>query len=220
MSFEKDYYAVVRNFLPKELVEYVQYSCDIHETIYLNKKPPTEDDPFPYGDPQSPESFSWYGAIHTEALLLYCGQRLSKITGKELSETYSYTRAYYKGAELKRHVDRHSCEYSGTICISKNGADWPIYFENLEGNVLECELEPGDLAVYKGAEIPHWRKTYTGDRHVQIFVHYVDKNGLYGDSHLYDGRPFLGAPYHIKIRSNSSDTWKDQSENLLFQARG
>lgn len=220
MSFDKDHYEVVRNFLSKELVEYIKHSCDIHETIHLNKKPPTELHPFPYGDPQSPQSFSWYGAIHTEALLLYCCEKLGNITGKTLFETYSYTRAYYNGAELKRHVDRYSCEYSATVCISKEGADWPIYFESSDGHVLNCELEPGDLVVYKGAELPHWREPYTGNRHVQIFVHYVDKHGIYGDSHMYDGRPFLGAPHYMKIRSNSSEIWDDQKENLPFQARG
>ena len=35
----------------------------------------------------------------------------------DLRETYSYTRKYDRGAYLRAHTDRPSCEISATVCL-------------------------------------------------------------------------------------------------------
>ena len=107
--------------------------------------------------------------------------------GLELIPTYSYFRIYTKGNELKKHKDRDSCEISMTVCISYEGDQWPIFVEG-----TPIYLKPGDLIIYRGCEVEHWREELKGKRHIQMFLHYNDRNGPYGEDNIYDGRPFLG----------------------------
>ena len=92
---------------------------------------------------------------------------------------------------MKKHVDRPACEISATLCIKKK-EDWPITLQSNEKEI-SIELEEGDMIVYNGLNIPHWRDAYTGDRHYQIFLHYVDENGPNKDQYL-DSRPGLCTP--------------------------
>ena len=199
MSFQTKKYEVIRQAFSSDLLEFIQLNCDIHEQCMTYYRQPTPENPYPFGDPQSPNSYAWYGSIHGDALISLLKPKLSEITGKKLIETYSYWRAYYNGAILEKHKDRPSCEYSATICIKKGSIDWPIYFETEDGQEVGVELEPGDLIVYKGDHLSHWRDPYQGDRHVQIFVHYIDSEGLYKDTNVYDSRPRLGLDSGQKI---------------------
>jgi hypothetical protein len=52
-------------------------------------------------------------------------------------------------------------------------------------------LNPGDIAIYKGCEVEHWREPYEGRQQIQLFLHYVDANGIYKD-YKFDKRPMLG----------------------------
>ena len=54
--------------------------------------------------------------------------------------------------------------------------------------------EPGDLVIYRGCEIEHHRKPLKGKNQAQVFLHYNNKNGPYGEENLFDGRPFVGLP--------------------------
>lgn len=197
MSFETEKYEVVRQVLSPDLVEYIAQCCDIHEHCALLERPPTKDNPYPFGDTQSPNSFAWYGSLQGDTLVSFLKNKISKIVNKSLIETYSYWRAYYNGGILEKHRDRASCEYSATVCIKKGNIDWPIFFENLNGQEVKIELEPGDMIIYKGDVLQHWREPYCGDRHVQLFVHYVDMNGEYKDC-WYDGRIYMAMPSNAR----------------------
>jgi hypothetical protein len=193
MSVADNKYAIVRKAISGDLLRYVQINAEIHENASLIFNRPTPAKPFPYGDEQTPNSFAWYSPVYTESLMVLLRPMIAKICNKELSETYTYTRSYYNGAILEKHVDRPSCEYSATICIEKGECDWPIYFET-ENGIHSVELENGDLVVYSGTILPHWREPYAGDRHRQVFLHYVDINGKWGLSNRYDTRNLLGLP--------------------------
>jgi hypothetical protein len=52
-------------------------------------------------------------------------------------------------------------------------------------------LEPGDMSIYTGCEVEHWREPYEGNQQIQLFLHYVDANGVHKDW-KFDKRPFLG----------------------------
>ena len=197
MSFEKNKYQIVRNALSQDLINYININFEIHENANYFLKYPTEQNPYPFGDIQSPNSFAWYGSIHSEALLQFLKPTIEQITDTQLYESYSYARNYYNGAILQRHIDRPSCEYSATICISKD-ADWGIFIENIDGVETEVELYPGDMIVYRGDLLHHWRNPYQGKTHRQLFVHYVNANGKY-QNHKFDGRPMLGLSSNIKV---------------------
>jgi PKHD-type hydroxylase len=127
------------------------------------------------GDSQVRISHSYGNIPATLMLLGRLAPQLSKITKRKLTPTYTYTRVYLKGADLKPHKDRPSCEYSVTLNLSKTHP-WAIYMGK-----KAYELESGDGVLYKGCEIEHSRKVFEGDEYIQVFLHYVDSEGPYKD---------------------------------------
>lgn len=91
---------------------------------------------------------------------------------------------------MNKHTDRPSCEYSATICITVDKEPWDIWFETKNQGNVKLGLEPGDLIIYKGMELPHWRYVYENKEQIQVFLHYVDQNGKYSE-YKYDKRPML-----------------------------
>ena len=147
------------------------------------------------GDVSVPGSYAIYGDILTEVLLKQLKPLVESEVGTQLYESYSYTRLYEKGAVLKRHKDRVSCEYSTPLNIG--GDLWPIFLEpsGLYGrDGVSVELEPGDMLIYEGNHQEHWREPFEGDNCGQVFLHYNNVNGEFAEQNKYDGRPFLGLP--------------------------
>ena len=138
-------------------------------------------------------------------------------TGLNLIPTYSYARIYYKGNALARHKDRPSCEISTTMNLG--GDVWPIYIDPTgEDNVtyitesetkvkkeadpgVKVDLHPGDMLIYKGYDLEHWRNSFEGEVCSQVFLHYNDKNSNWSYKNEFDGREFIGLPDSFKINS-------------------
>lgn len=201
MSFKENMYEIVRNALPPYLIEYVSVQIELLEKNYLTYvRRPTSINPYPFGDYQTPKSFAQYGTFITDGLLPMLKDAFSEITDKRLCESYSYFRIYYNDANLEKHTDRESCQYSATVCIKKD-CDWPIYFKDSNGNDIEVEMEPGDLIVYQGTKLEHWRNHYKGSRHIQLFLHYIDMDDEFYPEYMYDGRESLGFPVAQKQQS-------------------
>jgi hypothetical protein len=133
-----------------------------------------------------PNAFPISRAMFTEALLVSLLPLIEKETEKELYPTYSYARVYWNGSEMFKHFDREPCEYSVSVSVSIDLDPWPIWMDG-----IEIKLFPGDIVIYKGQEVEHWREPYTGNQQCQIFLHYVDKNGPYAE-YKFDQRPMLG----------------------------
>jgi len=161
----KGFYKVVQNLISPEEAD------EISETI---KQSPKND-----GDAQVPNSHSYYNLPVCNILLGRLLDKVSKLTSKKLKPTYSYCRMCLKGADLKPHKDRPSCEYSVTLNLSQTHP-WIIYM-GAEG----ITQNPGDGVIYRGCEIEHSRPEFKGDEYVQVFLHYVDANGPHKD-HVYD----------------------------------
>ena len=193
MAFKEDKYEIIRNAVHPEVIRFIQLNFDIHEYAGYTHKPPNALQRYPYGDPQSPNSFAFYSPLYGDSLLVYLRDMLEQTVNKKLVETYSYMRIYYTGGTLEKHIDRPSCQFSATLCVKKD-IDWSIYFQKENGEEVEVELEPGDLAVYSGCILPHWRKPYTGNRHYQMFLHYIDAQGEFSPKHKWDERPCLWYP--------------------------
>tara|TARA_B110000503_G_C7169319_1_gene423528 strand:+ start:2231 stop:2854 length:624 start_codon:yes stop_codon:yes gene_type:complete len=181
-DFQKNGYCIVKSAVSEELVKFItQYALfdemqdftpDTSQVVGAHAK---------YADPAM------------ESMLLQLHTLMENNTGISLCPTYSFYRVYRPGDELVNHRDRPSCEISCTICFEYDYADksyaWPIF---LDGNAVT--LEPGDLVIYRGCDLDHWREKFEGSDsnwHVQGFLHYVDANGPYANF-KYDQRTSIG----------------------------
>ena len=147
-----------------------------------------------WGDTQIPNTYSIYGDPAFDTLLMKMLPVMKKETGLDVVPTYSYARMYKKGDELKKHKDRPSCEISTTLNLG--GDPWPIFLEN-----NKVVLEIGDMLIYEGCKLEHWREPFEGDNCGQVFLHYNNVNGQFKNINVFDGREKLGLPaWHKKNR--------------------
>lgn len=155
---------------------FVNYSPDADQVVGAHRK---------YADPLM------------ESLLIYALPIVEQNTGLKLFPTYSVYRTYRPGDKLDRHTDRPSCEISVSLCLGYNyeHSD-PNYQWGLNVGDKEFFMGVGDMVLYKGPEIEHWREPLEGEQgtwQVQVFLHYVNAEGLYWPL-KYDARPYLGLP--------------------------
>lgn len=195
--FNKNKYQVCKNMISKELANFVfNYLRMKKQTFYSLKRLRVDTRLLGTdGDPQAPGTYSCYSDIAMENLLTLIHDKLEKKTKLKLAPTYTYTRLYKNGDELKRHQDRFSCEISATLNLG--GDLWPIYLEDANKKEIKVKLNPGDLLIYRGIELPHWRKPFDGYMCGQVFLHYNNKATKGWDKNLFDNRPHLGYPYNI-----------------------
>jgi len=133
--------------------------------------------------------------------MLLWKEKMEEKTKLKLQPNYSYARLYKKGHVLERHKDRLSCEVSTTLNLG--GDQWPIYLEpsgreGMQG--LRVDLNPGDMLIYRGMDLEHWREPFQGHECVQVFLHYNDVNNP--NAIPFDGRPHLGLPSWFKKRDD------------------
>ena len=212
-TFKKNKYQVIRGAISKEVAEigyrYLQISAEADYWMLQNSAT-HEKNPLigNFKDSQVPNSYAKYADRFMETLLVKTIDVMQKKTGLKLVPTYSYTRLYRKGNILKRHKDRPSCEISTTLCLG--GDHWPIYLDptgadnviNEHKNIhkpnapkgVEVNLKPGDMLIYSGCELEHWREPFEGKLCGQVFLHYNHADGRFAKTNLYDKRPILGIP--------------------------
>ena len=207
----KDFYdnrfVVLRNFIPKDIIN---MTLDTWKTIEAN---PNYKDAFFHREIEttnnSPKSSlgkseGCYKFPPAVALHRWLRDNLRDVIDIELVETYSYTRTYDRGAYLKSHTDRPSCEISATICLdykSDDNTPWKIWVQNDRNYIddavhdqlslfeisqkpvigkrkgcVAVSLEIGDVLLYQGPNIPHWRDTFLGDYSSHMFLHFINAN--------------------------------------------
>ena len=197
MSFKKDKYIIIKQAISKDLAAFVaNYFCmqrQVYDTCRVAKYFSPFEDIMGYYEKeyeQIPNTYSQYGNVAMETLLLKCQPDMEKATGLKLYPAYTYARIYKKGDILKRHKDRFSCEISTTRNLG--GDDWPIYLEP-SGKVgkkgVRVDLKQGDMLVYRGCDLEHWRKPFKGDECVQVFLHYNNIKTPGAKENLFDRRP-------------------------------
>ena len=211
MSFKKNKYQVIRGAISKEIaaLAYTYLQISAEADLWMLNNGVTHDGNKLVGnfnDPQVPNSYAKYSDRLMETLLVKTIDVMQKKTGLKLVPTYSYTRLYRKGNILRRHKDRPSCEISTTLNLG--GDNWPIFIDPTGSNNVideyknihkpgappgvEITLEPGDMLMYSGCELEHWRKPFQGKLCGQVFLHYNHADGQFAKSNLYDKRPMLG----------------------------
>ena len=145
-----------------------------------------------WNDDQIPETYSHYSDIVMETLLQKVKPIMEKESSLNLIETYSYARIYKKGDELIRHKDRYSCEISTTMNLG--GDDWPIFLEP----DIKVNLSQGDMLMYRGCDLEHWREEFKGKNCGQVFLHYNKSSSKTAKENYLDKRPLLGVPAWFK----------------------
>ena len=204
MSFKRNKYKIVREAISKELSSFV-YSYFLKKRqvghFLLNQKyiSPFTESWGVWTDPQAPNTYSVYGDTVMETLLEALKVKMEKETDYKLNETYSYARIYKKGDILHRHIDRDACEVSATLHLG--GDPWSIYIDptGKRGQAgIPVDLEPGDMLLYSGCDLEHWREEFRGKDCGQAFFHYNDATTETADKNKFDTRPFLGLPQECK----------------------
>jgi hypothetical protein len=204
MSFKKNKYKVLRGAISKELASFVysyflkkkQVARFLFDHKYIS--------PFTeywgiWNDQQVPNTYSHYADTAMETLLEALRTKMEKETGYKLNATYAYARIYKTGDVLHRHKDRYSCEVSTTLNLG--GDPWPLYLDptGKKGQAgIKVELEPGDMLIYSGCDLEHWREAFAGKDCGQVFLHYNDAKKKTAKENKFDGRPFLGLPAWFK----------------------
>ena len=201
MAFNK--YQVIKGALSYELANFIfnyfLLKRDAVQWMYQNNITYDTGLHGTWSDQQVPNTYSHYADQVMETLLVKMLPVMAKETGLNLVPTYSYARIYKKGDILRRHKDRPSCE---TSCTMNLGGDlWPIFLEpsgELGKKGTKILLNPGDMLIYRGCDVEHWREPFDGNDCCQVFLHYNDVNGQFAEQNKYDGRPFLGLPAWFK----------------------
>ena len=210
--FKVKKYQVIKNAVSYELANflynYFMLKRDAVKFMYDNNIHSQSSILGTWSDQQIPNTYSCYGDFAMETLMMKVMPVMKKETGLELVPTYSYARIYKRGDILKRHKDRPSCEISTTLNLG--GDPWSIFIDPTgSNNVIDeyknihkpnaprgerVDLEIGDMLVYSGCELEHWREPFEGENCGQVFLHYNNRNGQFKDINIFDGRHKLGTP--------------------------
>ena len=204
--FKKKKYTVIKQAISKDLASFVANYFMMQKQVYDTCRNARYISPFENiighyegRDEQIPDTYSQYSNIAMETLMLKCQPEMEKVTGLKLYPAYTYARIYKKGDELKRHKDRFSCEISTTMNLG--GDDWPIYLEpsgETGKKGIKVDLKPGDMLVYSGCELEHWRNKFRGKECIQAFLHYNNRKTPGAKDNMFDKRPHLGLPSWFK----------------------
>ena len=220
-EFQTQGYVVLRNFIPKVIVDMtmdtwktIEHNEEWNDTIFERENDIIHDSP--------KESLRKSQGCHTfppaVALHRWLRDNLANVFDMDLVETYSYSRKYDRGAYLKAHSDRPSCEISATICLNYKSDDntpWKIWVQNDKNYVSlargsgqdaffdECQnipqhertgipitLEVGDVLLYQGPNAPHWRDTFLGDYSYHMFCHFINNTGRINDFEKFNNGNF------------------------------
>lgn len=126
-------------------------------------------------------SYYLYNEPCSKKILLKLLPFIESVVCKSLLPSYAIIRKYFRNSVLLKHVDREACEYSVSCMIAySEHINWPIFIDKNDKH-YPIILTPGDILVYKGQELPHWRNELSIDWYIQLFLHYVDIRGNYKD---------------------------------------
>lgn len=218
-EFIENRFVVLRNFIPKDIItmtldtwKTIENNPNYNSTFFSLEDDIIHDSP----KDTLQKSEGCYCFPPAVGLHRWLRDNLRGVIDLRLRETYSYTRKYTRGAYLKAHTDRPACEISTTICLDYKTDDntpWKIWVQNdrdylpIAGDQeniynitqgapkrdkkgISVSLEPGDVLLYQGPNIPHWRERLLGDYSYHMFLHFYNE--------FSEVRHLDGATYSIK----------------------
>jgi 2OG-Fe(II) oxygenase superfamily len=201
--FNKNKYVVLQNALNREqCADLTKYMFDLFEQGKLKK------------DEQCPLSDAVYGDPIFDSILQKFAKPIGDATGLTLLPTYTYARIYRPGEILKKHTDRPSCEISATMTLGFDSKPiWPIFVDDKKE--IPISLDIGELVIYRGCDVVHWRPEFKGKWHVQVFLHYVDANGPY-KHHELDGRSDYGTTKKSNVQPQQTKEKSSPNSEIKF----
>ena len=220
-TFKKNKYVIIKKAVSKELTlfiyNYFRMKRQVSKILFDHRYISRFETMFGiWGDSQVPNTYAHYADVAMETLMLKCQPLMEKATKLKLTPNYTYARFYEKGDILKRHKDRFSCEISTTLNLG--GDPWPIYLDPTGANYviderlnlvkpnapkgIRVNLKPGDMLVYRGDLLEHWREPFEGQECAQVFLHYNNCATKGSQDNLFDKRISLGLPSHFKRKND------------------
>ncbi|HMH64094.1 MAG TPA: hypothetical protein VK515_00820 [Rhizomicrobium sp.] len=147
------------------------------------------------GDDTVPKTPCAYGDHILDGLMQELCPAIEAHTGLSLFPTYSYARIYKHGDILGPHRDRPACEISISLNLGQVPDEpWALHMKNDAGEETAALLHPGDVLIYRGLDLTHWREPFPGQSMAQVFLHYVDQTGPHAGE-KFDSRPTLGSAF-------------------------
>ena len=198
-KFKKDSFVVIKKALPLDIAEFLFHYFMLKREVAKKLKTANlmnEGDGLwgTWKDAQVPNTYSHYSDVAMETLLVDMMPTMEKNTGLKLYPNYSYGRIYKYGDILAKHTDRPSCEISTTLNLG--GDKWPIFLKS-KTKTHKVNLAQGDMLVYKGVLLEHWRDPFEGKHHAQVYLHY--NNAKKKKAIKFDGREMVGLPVSFRV---------------------
>ena len=154
----------------------------------------------------SKNTYFTYGDFLFDTIMLKLHNLMEEKTNSYLLPTFSFARIYKKGNELKKHKDAEIAEVSSTMNLG--GDMYPIFITDPNKNEpVKIELNPGDMLIYEGEKLEHFREPFKGEECGQVHFHFVkaNKDNL---KYLFDGRPHMGLSSNTNILNKEKELVK------------
>ena len=93
--------------------------------------------------------------------------------------------------------------------------NWQLCLESTEGEDIKIALAPGEMAIYRGLELDHWREKFDVPEscwYMQVFLHWVRKDGIQGPPHtgaVNKDYYWFNRPTPIEYRNYYAKNWFD-----------
>jgi len=154
-------YQIIKNFLPPELCKRMS---DYMWQRYKDEKY--------YFDIQCKISPAFMNPFRNPQKVYK--EKLENILGISLWDTYNNARLYFKGEILEPHKDKDQCEIGSSITLGYSGnKPWPFFLYSHEKHkMIKVDLDIGDVLIYKGFELLHWRNPLEDEWQTQAFWFY------------------------------------------------
>jgi len=195
-NLNEDGYLLVKNVLSPDILKLLTIQFTMHRDCVLIEEGFDLDDRISeivnHSGILSQKSFHQYGIICFDSLLIFLKEKIEDIVGEKLLPLHSGARIMYNGAFMVPHKDKDKYDFVCTICIEEDEKfPYPLCLEDYNQKTVKINIHPGDMLIYDGCMLNHWREKYEGKRHIQTFISYAIDNQ--SNKHLiYDKRPCLG----------------------------
>lgn len=217
MNFKRKKYQVIKKIISKDLAIFLHNYLLLKRRVAKKLFDTRFISPFTmewgrWDDDQVPNTYCCYADLAMETLLVKVQPYMEKETKLKLLPNYSFVRMYKHGDVLERHLDRSACSVSCTLNLG--GEPWPIYLlpKPKASKAIEVILKPGDMLIYAGRELEHWRDSFKGTNCGQVFLHYGEADSQEAIDNCFDTRPFVGLPVYFKSRVFIEQKIKERHE--------
>jgi hypothetical protein len=137
---------------------------------------------FPLGDDQVERRYTAYNDAVARFLHYQLAPIVSDVAASIVRPAAAWFLAYQSEAELPRHTDHESFEYSISLCVDASPEPqgqnpWPIDLQTADG-MLRIWQNIGDALLYRGRYLPHSREMLPcGYSSSSILLHYATSDG-------------------------------------------